>query len=450
MAVRHLPSPLLFFLLILFHPSLEVEERAPNMNAGDLAALFSIRNSLTDLPGVGFFSTWDFASPDPCSFSGVTCSPSSSLSPTISTLRVTVLALGTGLSNSPGLAGSLSPALSNLTELTQLILFPGFVTGPIPPQLSRLTNLRVLSLTNNRLTGPLPTSLVALQNLHTLDLSFNQLSGSIPPGLTELTQLRVLVLASNQISGQLPDFLATSRLLHLDLKMNKLMGPLPSLPSTLRYLSVSSNAMWGPLNGLESLSDLEYLDLGMNRYSGPIPPSLFRPSLSSLFLQRNNFTGGIPVSPHGKGEELTPYDEGSIVDLSHNSLAGELPAVLAGVETLFLNNNRLSGNVPEEYVKSLGKGTMKTLYLQHNFFCRFPLKATATLPLPVEVCLAYNCMVPPVGLAGCPSSAGSQPSRPAVQCSVFHNDGNVVGGLKWRRVVHRILLTNHPDLFVEY
>jgi Leucine-rich repeat (LRR) protein len=166
----------LFFLLIFLLLASLSHQQHPKLSAQDLNALKTIKASLTDISAASaFFSTWDFASPDPCSsFSGLTCSLISS------SLRVTALSLGTGLSGSLGLAGSLSPSLSQLTQLTQLFLFPGLVTGPIPSQLAWLTTLRVISLTNNRLTGPVPTSLAALTNLHTLDLSYNQLTGSIP------------------------------------------------------------------------------------------------------------------------------------------------------------------------------------------------------------------------------------------------------------------------------
>ncbi|KAG5246659.1 leucine-rich repeat family protein [Salix suchowensis] len=384
----------LFLLLLLVNACHPSQQNQNKISFNDLSVLADIKDSLTDSPGSGFFSTWDFTSPDPCStFSGITCSLN----------RVTILTLGTGLSDTPGLAGFLSPSLSNLTELTQLILYPGIVTGPIPPQLGRLSNLRVLSLTNNRLKGPIPSSLSSLPNLHTLDLSYNQLTGSIPAGLfTELEQLKVMILTSNQLSGELPR-VVSAEILHLDLKDNQLTGTLPlSLPSTIRYLSASKNMMRGPLNGLQSLSEMEYLDLSTNQFSGPIPPSLMRPPLSSLFLQRNNLSG-------------------SIVDLSHNFLTGELSTVLAAVETLFLNNNQLMGMVPEEYVKSVYGGSTKTLYLQHNYITGFPLEAGVALPDTLSLCLTYNCMVPSVGLMGCPASAGRQLSRPQSQCVVFNH-----------------------------
>ncbi|XP_050238365.1 DNA damage-repair/toleration protein DRT100 [Mercurialis annua] len=400
------------------------QQAALEMKSIDLEALAAIKNSLTDInPGSGnFFSTWDFTSPRPCStFSGVSCYLG----------RVTSLTLGTGLSDSPGLAGQLSPALSNLTQLTQLVLHPGIVTGPIPPQLARLDNLRVISLTNNRLTGSIPTSLSMLRKLHTLDLSQNQLTGSIPLGiLTGLRELRVLILASNSLTGEFPS--CSSGLLHLDLRNNRLRGTLPlEMPSSLRYLSISRNEMWGPINGLESLPDLEHLDLSMNQFNGPIPHALlFRVrerggSLSSLLLQRNNLSGGVPLPLPSSSPLL--ISEGSTVDLSHNSLSGELTGVLAGVESLFLNNNRWTGKVPKEYVDSLYQGTTQTLYLQHNYITAFPLDPSLPLPDTVSLCFSYNCIAPPLplGMATCPASAGSRISRPESQCMAFNNGSTV-------------------------
>ncbi|XVF20981.1 hypothetical protein REPUB_Repub12eG0051100 [Reevesia pubescens] len=417
MAHHHQPNCFLLLLFVLSSLNAAVLsfQHRPKISAVDLAALSAIKDSLTDIPGSRFFSTWDFTAPDPCSsFTGVTCSFN---------YRVTILSLGTGLSDSPGLAGSLSPSLSNLTELTQLVLFPGLVTGPIPPQLGQLTSLRVISLTNNRLTGPIPTSFSTLPYLHTLDLSSNQLTGSIPPGLTKLPSLKVLILSSNELTFELPRTVS-AQLLHLDLKKNKISGPLPRLPLTLRYLSVSENSMWGPLNGLESLSELEYLDVSMNKFSGPVPTSLFiNPTLSSLFLQRNNLSGVLPSIK--MDPTIKSYGEGSIVDLSHNFITGDITPLLAGVETLFLNNNHLIGSVPDEYVKGVYSGTTKTLYLQHNYLSGFPLPQGLALPDTVSLCLSYNCMVPPVGLSACPVSAGNQPSRPESQCSVFSHHSSM-------------------------
>ncbi|KAL2906852.1 Receptor-like protein 12 [Bienertia sinuspersici] len=389
---------LLILLLLLLHPSLQQQEQppSPKLSTTDLNTLLTIKTSLIDLPSSTFFSSWNFSSPDPCTtFAGLTCT----LSPP-STLRVATLELGHGLFGSLGLSGSLPDSITQLTELTQLILNPGLITGPIPAQLGPLSKLRVLSLSHNRLTGPIPPSLALLTELHTLDLGFNRLTGQIPPTLlTNLTQLRVLILANNRLTGGLPGSTREAQLLHLDLKSNHLVGPIPpTLPLSIRYVSLSQNNLWGPItNGpLDSLPQLEYLDLSQNQFSGSLPTSLLRPSLSTLLLNHNNFSG-------------------------------ELPEGLAGATTIFLNNNRFSGPVPEVYMNGLEDGTIKTLYLQHNFLDKFPTKNKhlgkgVSLPQEVEVCLSYNCMVPPSGLSTCPTSASSQVSRPADQCPVFHNN----------------------------
>ncbi|CAD5323363.1 unnamed protein product [Arabidopsis thaliana] len=387
-----------FFLLLLSLVHSTFSSLAPT----DRAALQSIRDSLTDMPGSAFFSSWDFTVPDPCSsFSGLTCS---------SRGRVTSLTLG------PNLSGSLSPSISILTHLTQLILYPGSVTGPLPPRFDSLPLLRVISLTRNRLTGPIPVSFSSLSNLHTLDLSYNQLSGSLPPFLTTLPRLKVLVLASNHFSNNLKP--VSSPLFHLDLKMNQISGQLPpAFPTTLRYLSLSGNSMQGTINAMEPLTELIYIDLSMNQFTGAIPSSLFSPTISTMFLQRNNFTS-IATS---NATSLLP--EGSIVDLSHNSISGELTPALVGAEALFLNNNRLTGDIPAEYVRSLINGTTKQLFLQHNYFTRFPWNSGLQLPDSVSLCLSYNCMEtdPVVGLSTCPIEVAPLLSRPASQCSRFYN-----------------------------
>ncbi|KAE8654915.1 Detected protein of unknown function [Hibiscus syriacus] len=352
MAHHYQPPFLLLFLLFSVHLAVSSFQQRPKISGVDLAALSLIKDSLTDIPGSRFFSTWDFSSPDPCSsFTGVTCG---------SVGRVTILSLGTGLSGSPGLAGSLSPALSNLTQLTQLILFPGLVTGPIP-QLCQLTGLRVISLTNNRLTGPGPS-----HRSHKASIFKS-------PG-AEFERINGRVTRNN-----------VGAVITLGFEEEQDQG------------TVARAAVNRPL-----LVGIGELDVGSTQLPG--------------FTIRVNVPRRGPPSPilRRRGIHRRPEPQ-----LHH----GEITPWLAGVETLFLNNNRLMGSVPEEYIKSVYDGTTTTLYLQHNYLSGFPLPRGYTC-LIRSLCLAYNCMEPQIGISACPVSAGRQPSRPQSQCSVFSHRGS--------------------------
>ncbi|XP_068648544.1 DNA damage-repair/toleration protein DRT100-like [Aristolochia californica] len=401
--MAHMSS--LFVSLLLFFSTVSAHTTPPSLGPADLIPLLLIRNSLRDLHGSEFFSTWNLSSPDPCSsFSGVICAVDSK-----NIVRVSSLTLGTGLADSWGLTGTLSPALCDLAALVQLVVYPGKITGPIPDCIGGLSQLRFISMTSNLISGTIPASVANLSLLHTLDLGYNLLQGRVPPDLTKLGGLKVLILADNRLWREVPPI--ASELLHLDLRSNSFSGQLPQLPSTLRYLCVSGNGLVGPLTHLTVLPDLEFVDLSMNEFNGPIPDTLFSgsPLLSTVMLQRNNLSGQIPA--------MSTPGLLSTVDLSHNFLSGEVPPGLAGAESVYLNNNRLRGMVPRDYVRSVYNGSMKTLYLQHNYLSGFPLPEGTPSPQTAALCLSYNCMEPPVGPAGCPASVGVQRSRPGNQCS---------------------------------
>uniref|UniRef100_A0A0E0A9R2 non-specific serine/threonine protein kinase n=1 Tax=Oryza glumipatula TaxID=40148 RepID=A0A0E0A9R2_9ORYZ len=417
-----LPPPLLcFFIVAVLLSSVAAwVAAATTLHERDAAALRDVRAGLRDLPGSRFFESWDDAT-DPCDYAGVVCEPDED---DPAALRVSVLTLGTGLTDSPGLAGTLPASLASLTALTDFVLYPGRVAGAIPADIgSGLRRLRLLSMSGNQLTGQIPESLAGLPDLHTLDLGNNHLDGSIPSGLLlpSSQSLKVLILANNGgLSGQIPDQFSSSQLFHVDLSRNSITGSLPPLARTVRYFSVAANSMQGSLDGAfgngSAPTDLAFLDLSMNNFSGSIPRELFAlPSASSLLLSRNNFTGSLAVPAFASERAATP--PWSVVDVSHNGITGEVPEELAAVESLYVNNNRMYGEVPEAVARSVFAGRMTTFYAQHNFLTGFPVPP---LPLPdsAALCLSYNCMELPSASAanGCPTIGGPMESRPADQC----------------------------------
>ncbi|KAL2499567.1 receptor like protein 44 [Abeliophyllum distichum] len=102
------------------------------------------------------------------------------------------------------LKGTISPYLSNCTNLQALDLSSNALTGPIPPELQYLVNLAVLNLSSNHLSGPIPQQLALCAYLNVIDLHDNQLSGSIPQQLGLLVRLSVFDVSNNKLSGPIP------------------------------------------------------------------------------------------------------------------------------------------------------------------------------------------------------------------------------------------------------
>ncbi|XP_044492314.1 probable leucine-rich repeat receptor-like protein kinase At1g35710 [Mangifera indica] len=364
----------------------------------DFLALQAIRNSLQDMPGSNFFASWDFTS-DPCNFAGVYCEGD----------QVIALNLGDPRAGSPGLTGRLHPAIGKLSSLAELSIVPGRIIGKLPESLCQLKNLRFLAISRNFISSGIPPTLGQLRGLKTLDLSYNQLTGDIPRSIGSLPQLANVILCHNKLSGSVPPFLSRT-LTRLDLKHNDLSGSLSpdALPPSMQYLSLSWNRLTGPVDQLlNRLEQLNYLDLSMNQFNGKIPSRIFSYPITYLQLQRNSFTG--PVQP---ADQVTI----ATVDLSYNRLSDQISPMFSGVQKLYLNNNRFTGQVPGILVDRLLAASIQILYLQHNYLTGMQINPTAKIPLSSSLCVQYNCMVPPVQTP-CPLKAGKQTTRPTAQCN---------------------------------
>ncbi|KAG5231820.1 inactive leucine-rich repeat receptor protein kinase [Salix suchowensis] len=259
---------------------------------------------------------------------------------------------------SPGLIGRLDPAIGKLSALTELSVVPGRIMGSLPQSISQLKDLRFLAL-----TGAIPRSIGTIPGLSNVILSHNHISGSIPPFLSEtLTRLE---LKHNELSGYIFDLL------------------------------------------LSRLDRLNYLDLSMNQLSGCIPSRIFTFPITNLQLQRNSFSG--PVQPGGQVTIPT-------VDLSYNRLSGGISPLFSTVQSLYLNNNRFTGQIPGSFADRLLDASIQILYLQHNYLTGMQINPTVEIPLSSSLCLQYNCMVPPIQTP-CPLKAGKEKTRPTGQCN---------------------------------
>ncbi|KAJ6878379.1 inactive receptor kinase [Populus alba x Populus x berolinensis] len=111
-----------------------------------------------------------------------------------------------------------------------------------------------------------------------------------------------------------------------------------------------------PPNTLGKLDALNTLSLRSNVLEGDLPSDVTSlPSLQNLFLQHNNFSGGVPTSFSLKL---------NVLDLSFNSFTGNIPQTIANLTQLTglsLQNNALSGPIPD-----LNHTRIKHLNLSYN------------------------------------------------------------------------------------
>ncbi|XP_047322698.1 probable inactive receptor kinase At5g10020 [Impatiens glandulifera] len=308
-----------------------------------------------------------------------------------------------------------SESISLFRNLQVLDLSDNQLTGELP-SFDSLPSLRILRLGDNQLSGTIPEELFEnLLPLEELDLSSNLFSGNV--GVINSTTLKTLNLSSNALSGSLPSSVGQSVIMDLsqnafsgdlsvmqmwdssslellDLSSNNISGTIPSSSSkfqNLITLIIRNNSLVGNLPPHNS-PRLSQLDLSMNKLGGSIPPSLFTSiTLSYLNLSGNRFTGSIPFQVWNSHELLLlPNDPPlEFLDLSYNSLTGELPSDisynLGRLKFMNLAVNNLLGKIPGELSKL---GGLEYLDLsRNNFIGPIPTNLPSSLAV---LNLSYN------------------------------------------------------------
>ncbi|CAH9125503.1 unnamed protein product [Cuscuta epithymum] len=168
---------------------------------------------------------------DPCESAGIFCGRRPG-----NVLRVTRIVYG-----SEGLSGTLSPAISRLSELKELSLHDNKLSGQIPAHILNCRKMEILNLRGNQFSGEVPLKLSSLARLRILDLSSNKLSGNLN-FLQNFPNLEKLSLSDNLFTGKVPQSLNSFRNLRfLNISGNSLLkGPVPVM-GHVDYRSVSED-----------------------------------------------------------------------------------------------------------------------------------------------------------------------------------------------------------------
>ncbi|CAJ1977404.1 unnamed protein product [Sphenostylis stenocarpa] len=360
--------------LILFYSTNNIILVQALTSPSDIAALKALKASIKpgSIPAWSCLGSWNFTT-DPCSLPrrssflcGLTCTPDST--------RINQITL-----DPAGYSGTLTPLISQLTQLITLDLSENNFFGSIPSSISSLSNLQTLSFRSNYFSGPIPSSITTLKSLQSLDFSHNSLSGSLPNSMNSLTTLR-----------------------RLDLSFNNLTGSIPKLPPNLHELAIKANSLNGPLQeqNFEGMNQLEVVELSKNALTGTVESWFFSlPSLQQVNLANNTITG-VQISRPRAARGGTGSSSNLVsLDLGFNRIQGYAPANLSAfpaLSFLSIRHNALRGAIPPGYgqIKSLTR-----VFLDGNFLTGKPPPGLIATSREIYGSLGDNC------LNSCPNSS---------------------------------------------
>ncbi|KAG5546042.1 hypothetical protein RHGRI_018271 [Rhododendron griersonianum] len=250
------------------------------------------------------------------------------------------------------LTGNIPEEFGNLSYLQEIDLSRNYFSGSIPTSFSQLP-LTNLSLLGNSINGSIPKEIGDIATLEHLVLEDNQLEGPLHQNLGNLSRLLRLLLSGNNFTGTIPDsFGNLKNLTDFRIDGSTLSGNIPALIGNwtkIDRLDMQGTSMDGPIpstiSQLKNITELRISDL--NGTSMTFPDLQEMKQLEILILRNCLITGPIP-------DYIGEFTALKTVDLSFNMLTGQIPATFQSLNLnyMFLNNNSLSGAVPDWIINS--------------------------------------------------------------------------------------------------
>ncbi|XP_019186476.1 PREDICTED: leucine-rich repeat receptor-like serine/threonine-protein kinase BAM2 [Ipomoea nil] len=199
------------------------------------------------------------------------------------------------------LQGSFPTEIFQIQGLLELSLeYNDDLSGRIP-SFPENGSLRMISVAHTQFSGSLPPSISNLSNLSRLVLYGCDFSGSIPSTMAQLTSLTYVDFSHNKFTGSIPNFQSSKNLTSIDFSFNGLTCPLSSKHfehlSKIVYINFESNYISGRIPpSLFSLPSLQSLYLSNNSFDGLVDEyvNVSDSQLESLYLSSNRLNGSFP------------------------------------------------------------------------------------------------------------------------------------------------------------
>jgi len=310
------------------------------------------------------------------------------LSDTIPNILGDLLSLEELRLSSNQLTGSIPTSLGNFSNLTTLLLNSNNLEGEIPKELGNLTKIERFLLDNNELVGEIPTELCNFNNVKIFRLHNNQLTGTIPACLGQLpfdNGLTIFTLSDNNLEGCYDDALLNICQIGFNISGN---------PQALGYTLVNNPQLpWqgdfsrfcngeaqidATCDDGNSATTNEVIQADCSCAETLIDTTTCRYQDSLVLVDLYNSTGGdnwtlntnwLSDQPINTWYGVTLNEEGCVrsINLNNNQLSGTLPEAitqLTNLEVLYLfDNPDLKGSIPDNI------GNLENLIILSVFNC---------------------------------------------------------------------------------
>jgi hypothetical protein len=202
--------------------------------------------------------------------------------------------------------------------------------------------------------------------------------GSIPWEVSQLSHLQLLDLAENDLTGSTPVILSNFTVTVTDIDMmfkGYQLGDYTFMYNDSHSLDDQMDIVWKGRDYIFKRSSMLMagIDLSSNSLSGEIPAELFNlGAIRFLNLSRNNLAGAIPSN-------IGNLKDVESLDLSWNKLSGPIPSSISHLmflNTVNLSNNLLSGEIPRgSQLQTLND---PSIYCNNQGLCGPPLSIACT------------------------------------------------------------------------